>query len=53
MTGAEIRNAVLHASLLAIDEGMPLGDEHVLEATRRELEKAGRVCPLPQGDARG
>jgi len=47
MTGAEIRNTVVHATLLALDEGCRVGDEQVAEATRRELEKAGRVSPLP------
>ena len=53
MTGAEIRNAMLHASLLALDDRRPLGDEHVVGAVRRDLAKAGRVCPLPAEVARG
>jgi hypothetical protein len=53
MTGAEIRNAMVHASLLALDDSRPMGDEHVLGAVRRELAKAGRVCPLPAEVARG
>jgi hypothetical protein len=55
-TGGQIRNAVLHASLLAIDEaGMVTAD--VLEtAVRREYVKLGALCPLrarPEPAARG
>jgi SpoVK/Ycf46/Vps4 family AAA+-type ATPase len=46
MTGGQIRNAVLHASLLALDEGSAVGDAHVGPAIRREYRKAGAVCPL-------
>jgi SpoVK/Ycf46/Vps4 family AAA+-type ATPase len=46
LTGGQIRNAVLHAQLLALDAGELLGDGHVDEAVRREYRKAGGVCPL-------
>jgi hypothetical protein len=46
LTGGQIRNAVLHAQLLALDEDLPLDDAHVDEAVRREYRKAGAVCPL-------
>jgi energy-coupling factor transporter ATP-binding protein EcfA2 len=53
LTGGQIRNAVLHASLLALDgsdrdggaEAVVTG-AHVEEAVRREYRKAGLVCPL-------
>jgi SpoVK/Ycf46/Vps4 family AAA+-type ATPase len=53
MTGAEIRKTTLHAALLALEEGSPLRAEHLLAATRRELEKAGRSFPLPREVGRG
>lgn len=48
LTGGQIRNAVLHASLLALDEARPLDDEHLHSAVAREYRKAGQVCPLPR-----
>ena len=49
LTGGQIRNAVLHASLLALDESRPVDDEHLRIAIAREYRKAGQVCPLPRG----
>jgi hypothetical protein len=46
LTGGQIRNAVLHASLLALDDGGELGGEQLDLAVRREYRKAGSVCPL-------
>jgi AAA+ superfamily predicted ATPase len=46
ITGGQIRNAVLHATLLALDEDAPVQARHVEEAVRREYRKAGAVCPL-------
>jgi hypothetical protein len=46
LTGGQIRNAVLHASLLALDDGQPPGGGHVEAAVRREYRKVGAVCPL-------
>jgi SpoVK/Ycf46/Vps4 family AAA+-type ATPase len=43
LTGGQIRNAVLHASLLALDEGGVV--------TQREYRKAGAVCPLRRTSA--
>jgi len=48
LTGGQIRNAVLHASLLALDESRPLDDDHLHAAVAREYRKAGQVCPLPR-----
>ncbi len=48
LTGGQIRNAVLHASLLALDgaaDGTVSGGD-VEEAVRREYRKSGLVCPL-------
>jgi SpoVK/Ycf46/Vps4 family AAA+-type ATPase len=46
LTGGQIRNAVLHASLLALSDGGTVLAEHVVEAIRREYRKAGEICPL-------
>ena len=44
--GGQIRNAVLHASLLALDAGRIVDTELIEAAVRREYRKAGAVCPL-------
>lgn len=46
LTGGQIRNAVLHASLLALDDGEVVTALHLDAAVRREYRKAGAVCPL-------
>jgi hypothetical protein len=50
LTGGQIHNAVLHATLLALDDGGPVTTGHVEAAVRREYRKAGTICPLrPRG----
>jgi len=46
LTGGQIRNAVLHASLLALESGQVITLNHLEEAVEREYRKAGAVCPL-------
>lgn len=46
LTGGQIRNAVLHASLLALDDGGVITSRHLEAAVQREYRKAGGVCPL-------
>ncbi|NTX01783.1 ATP-binding protein [Myxococcus sp. CA040A] len=46
LSGGQIRNAVLHASLLALEEQAPLGSAHLEAGVTREYRKAGDVCPL-------
>jgi SpoVK/Ycf46/Vps4 family AAA+-type ATPase len=46
LTGGQIRNAVLHASSLALADGGAVTSEHFEAAVRREYRKAGAVCPL-------
>ena len=46
LTGGQIRNAVLHASLLALENGGTIDRTHLEEAVRREYRKSGEVCPL-------
>lgn len=46
ITGGQIRNAALHATLLALDEGTPLNGWHLEQAIQSEYRKAGTICPL-------
>jgi hypothetical protein len=46
LTGGQIRNAVLHAALLAVTDGGTIGPAQLAEAVQREYRKAGAVCPL-------
>jgi hypothetical protein len=46
LSGGQIRNAALHASSLALEDGSALADAHLEAAVRREYRKAGGVCPL-------
>lgn len=52
MTGAQIRNAVLQASLTALTNGGIVTDKYVEAAIRKEYRKLGAACPLrPQSGA--
>jgi hypothetical protein len=51
LTGGQIRNAALHAMLLAVDAGCPVSSEHVLESVRREYRRSGAAYPLAGRDA--
>ncbi|HKO99539.1 MAG TPA: ATP-binding protein [Pyrinomonadaceae bacterium] len=46
MTGGQIRNAILHASLMALNNGGTLNSLHLEAAVQREYLKSGAVCPL-------
>jgi MoxR-like ATPase len=46
LTGGQIRNAVLHASVLALGNGGVVDNKHLETAIRREYRKMGDVCPL-------
>lgn len=46
LNGGQIRNAVLHASLLALNDGGVLNSAHVVAAVQREYRKSGGICPL-------
>jgi hypothetical protein len=53
LTGGQIRNVALHATLLAVDKGRGLVTrDHFDEAIRNEYRKAGALCPLT-GNGRG
>lgn len=45
-TGGQIRNAVLHATLLALDHGRVVTSGHLEAAVRHEYQKQGGTCPL-------
>jgi hypothetical protein len=47
LSGGQIRNAALHATLLALDEGSGVVTRwHLEEAIQSEYRKAGALCPL-------
>jgi SpoVK/Ycf46/Vps4 family AAA+-type ATPase len=46
LTGGQIRNAMLHASVLALENGGLVDTKHLETAIRREYRKMGAVCPL-------
>lgn len=46
LTGGQLRNVVLHARLLALDNGAPIGDAQLRTAIEREYRKIGSPCPL-------
>ncbi len=49
LTGGQIRNAALHATLLAVDDGSGhVRRDHLEEAVRNEYRKAGAICPLSE-----
>ncbi len=43
LSGANIKNAAMHAAFLAAAAGSRIGMEHVLQAIRREYQKMGKV----------
>ncbi|MBZ4422619.1 ATP-binding protein [Myxococcus sp. RHSTA-1-4] len=46
LSGGQIRNVVLHAATLALDDGGVMDTEHLDAAIQREYRKSGGVCPL-------
>jgi SpoVK/Ycf46/Vps4 family AAA+-type ATPase len=46
LTGGQIRNAALHATLLAVEAETDLSDAFLAEGIRREYTKMGAVSPL-------
>ncbi len=46
LSGGQIRNAVLHATLLATEAKRTVSTAHVEAAVLREYRKAGGICPL-------
>lgn len=51
LSGGQIRNAALHATLLALAHGEGPGEDELAAALRREYRRAGQACPsLAMGD---
>ena len=46
LTGGQIRNAALHATLLSLDAGGVVTARVLEEAIQSEYKKAGAICPL-------
>lgn len=46
INGGQLRNAVLHATLLAMDESLDVNNVHLKEGLRSEYRKAGATFPL-------
>ncbi|HEV7759315.1 MAG TPA: ATP-binding protein [Acidimicrobiales bacterium] len=46
LTGGQIRNATVHATLLAVDAGGVVDDRCLVAAVERELTVAGKTSPL-------
>jgi len=46
MTGGQIRNAALLATLLAVNEGSPVTDLHLMQGVQMEYAKAGAHSPV-------
>lgn len=46
LTGGQIRNAALHATVLAVDAGEPVCDTFLAEGIHREYTKMGTISPL-------
>jgi len=46
LSGGQLRNVAVHARLLALDAGIPLGDAEVRAALLREYRKIDAHCPL-------
>jgi AAA+ superfamily predicted ATPase len=55
LTGGQIRNAALHAALLALDKSRDemVCDEDIETAVQREYRKAGASCPLQHAQTGG
>ncbi len=51
LTGGQIRNVALHASLLTLADGGLMTNAHLEAAIQREYRKLGSVCPLRQSSA--
>ena len=49
LTGGQIRNAALHAALVAFEHGGPLDDVALTLAVNREYRRAGLTSPLGPG----
>lgn len=46
LTGGQIRNACVHASLLSLQFGVPIGDAELMAALAREYRRMGAAFPM-------
>jgi len=46
LTGGQIRNAALHAAVLALNDCGMVRSEHIAATVQREYRKLGAICPL-------
>ena len=53
LTGGQIRNTSLHASMLAMEEGVAVNRSHLEAALRSEFRKAGALSPLDEKNRDG
>ena len=54
LSGGNIKNIALAAAFLAAEAGSPVTMSHVLQGTKREYQKMGKVCPhFSQIDLKG
>jgi SpoVK/Ycf46/Vps4 family AAA+-type ATPase len=53
LSGGQIRNAVQHASLVALHDGGVITSEHLKSSILREYRKMGALCPLYQSSVSG
>jgi SpoVK/Ycf46/Vps4 family AAA+-type ATPase len=44
LSGGNIKNVALHAAFLAAESGSAIGMAHLIQATKREYHKLGRLC---------
>jgi hypothetical protein len=51
LTGGQIRNTALHATLLGIESGAPVSSLDLLSAVRREYRRVGAACPIAEPGA--
>ena len=52
LSGGAIRNIALSAAFLAAAQGRPVATSHLMHATRRELQKMGRLISDVEQQAR-
>ena len=53
LRGGQIRNAVVHASLLALDDRGIMTSAHLTGAVQREYRRINAICPLRIGELVG
>ena len=44
LSGGNIKNIALNAAFLAAEKSKKIGMEHIIQATKREFQKMGKLC---------